>query len=427
MMGNLIVSLAMIMGTGGAESTTVQIVGHVPDDTPPIASVYLAGGLTTLGNWQADGLAMSRRKDGAWVATFRAEIGTVVEFKFTLGSWQGVEKNGDGSELANRRIVVGEGNPKRDENGALIYKFTIARWASIETAADRNRRGNSRTSTHTGHIRLHENFKSSRLGNSRNIIVYLPPGYEDTVNSDKRYPVLYMHDGQNLFDAATSFLGVEWEADETADRLIKAGRIPPLIIVGIYNTPDRMSEYTPTRDANRNGGGKGGEYAAFVVEEVKPFIDRTYRTRPQREWTGVAGSSLGGLISLEIAVRYPKQFSRVGVISPALYWDEHQLIRRIEQSPGLVTGVDGEPLRIWLDMGTKEGSTLPTFERAVNDARRLANALRKAGLHDGRELKYVEVEGAVHNEAAWAKRMEEILLFLWNDAATPNEPSSRPR
>jgi predicted alpha/beta superfamily hydrolase len=151
--------------------------------------------------------------------------------------------------------------------------------------------------TLTGDIQAHKNFHSNVLGNDRDVLVYLPPGYD--ASKGRRYSVLYMQDGQNLFDGATSFIpGQEWRVDETAQRLIGAGKIEPLIIVGIYNTKDRINEYTAAQDAKYEMGGKADLYGRMLVEELKPFIDGRYRTKKDAQHTGLAGSSLGGLVSL---------------------------------------------------------------------------------------------------------------------------------
>ncbi|HJZ83033.1 MAG TPA: alpha/beta hydrolase-fold protein, partial [Pyrinomonadaceae bacterium] len=166
------------------------------------------------------------------------------------------------------------------------------------------RAGAQREHTLTGDVRLHHNFHSNVLNNDRDVIVYLPPGYE--ADKQKRYPVFYMHDGQNIFDGATSYIpGQEWRVDEVAQSLIAASRIEPLIIVGIYNAGrERVNEYTPAQDAKYKAGGKADLYGRFLVEEVKPFIDRTYRTMPDSKHTGLGGSSLGGLISLYLGLKY---------------------------------------------------------------------------------------------------------------------------
>jgi predicted alpha/beta superfamily hydrolase len=258
----------------------------------------------------------------------------------------------------------------------------------------------------TGDIRTHEKFKSRHLDNERTLIVYLPPDYKK--NDERRYPVLYMHDGQNLFDAATSFIGIEWQADETAERLIKAGRIEPIIIVGIYNNADRMNEYTPYRDNKGNAGGKGEQYTKFLIEEVKPFIDKEYRTKPDRKHTAVAGSSLGGLISLYICSQYPDTFSMCGVISPALMWDNGHILKDLRKNGDRLKDV-----RFWVDMGTKEGKQIDSFSKAIGDARNLIAIFDKAGLNPGRDYYYWEVADGEHNEAAWAARFDKILLYFF--------------
>jgi predicted alpha/beta superfamily hydrolase len=255
-------------------------------------------------------------------------------------------------------------------------------------------------------IRTHDHFKSKALTNERTLWVWLPPDYE--TKQDQRYPVLYMHDGQNLFDAATAFIGIEWGADETADRLIRAGKIPPIIIVGIANTPDRMSEYTPWVDKTRKSGGRGEAYAKFLIDEVKPFIDKTYRTQPDRMNTGVAGSSLGGLISLHLVMTHPETFSKCAAISPALMWADGRIMKDIEATPARLKGV-----RLWFDMGTREGRQIETFSSAAEWTRRLARTLEGGGLKSGADFRYLEVEGGEHNEAAWAVRFDQVLMFLF--------------
>jgi predicted alpha/beta superfamily hydrolase len=258
--------------------------------------------------------------------------------------------------------------------------------------------------TLTGEFRTHKNFHSRFLPSDRDILVYLPPGYE--TNKRERYPVLYLHDGQNLFDGATSFIkGAEWEVDETAQRLIAAHAIRPLIIVGIYNTGrDRIDEYTPTADERRRGG-KGDLYGRLLVEELKPFIDAEYRTLKDARNTGLGGSSLGGLISLHLALKYPKVFGRVAVVSPSVWWDNKMILREVE---ALKKKAD---LRIWLDMGTKEGGT--EAEEHKRNARLLRDALVAKGWKENSDLKYYEAEGAEHNERAWAQRVDPLLRFLF--------------
>ncbi|HEV8139586.1 MAG TPA: alpha/beta hydrolase-fold protein [Pyrinomonadaceae bacterium] len=261
--------------------------------------------------------------------------------------------------------------------------------------------------TLTGDVRLHKDFHSNILNNERNIIVYLPPGYD--TSKTQRYAVFYMHDGQNLFDGATSFIpGQEWRVDETAEALIKTGRIEPLIIVGIYNTGvARVSEYTAAQDPKYKAGGKADLYGRFLVEELKPFIDKTYRTKSDAQHTGVGGSSLGGLISLYLGLKYPTVFTRIAVVSPAVWWADNHIVRFAENQS------HKPPLRIWLDIGTKEGRDVPEAQRTVEGARLLKTTLIRKGWKDEKDLKYFEAEGAEHNEKAWAARTPEILKFLF--------------
>jgi predicted alpha/beta superfamily hydrolase len=211
-----------------------------------------------------------------------------------------------------------------------------------------------------------------------------------------------MHDGQNLFDADTSFIrGHYWRLGETADGLIEAGAIEPLIIVGIYNAGEkRIDEYTPVRD-KRLGGGKADRYGRMIVEELKPFIDAGYRTLPGAEHCGMGGSSLGGLVTLYLGLRYPDVFSRLALMSPSVWWRNRALLKRvaaIAQKPAL---------RIWLDIGGKEAP------RAVPDTRLLRDLLVQKGWLVGEDLSYLEVEAGEHTESAWAERVAPMLLFLF--------------
>ncbi len=234
----------------------------------------------------------------------------------------------------------------------------------------------------------------------RCVLVYLPECYER--EPDRRFPVFYLHDGQNLFDGRTSYVaGRTWEAGSTADRLTNAGEIEPVILVGIANTGlRRMAEYTPTRDP-KMGGGEGALYGRLVTEELKPFVDRTYRTRPDTSDTALGGSSLGGLISLYLGLTCPGVFGKLAVMSPSIWWDHRAIISTVNQANPKPT------LKIWLDMGTCEGA------RHVRDTEHLHRLLIRLGWRDGDDLRYVEVENAIHDEAAWAARFEQVLRFLF--------------
>lgn len=238
---------------------------------------------------------------------------------------------------------------------------------------------------------------------ARDVVVYLPAAYE--TETTRRFGVVYLHDGQNLFDAALAFGGIEWQVDETLDALIEAGAIPPQIAVGIDNTSDRMSDYTPDVDTTY-GGGNGAAYARFVACAVKPTVDALFRTAPARANTVVMGSSLGGLISLYIYKRYPQLFGGVGAVSPSLWWNDRSPIASFSDFTGPL------PARLWLDIGTAEGGSYDFLPYPVVDARDLRDrALARGGVL-GDNFGYLEDRGAQHDETAWAGRLDAIFNFL---------------
>ena len=243
-------------------------------------------------------------------------------------------------------------------------------------------------------------FHSEILPDDRIVSVYLPPQY--LTDPDRRFPVFYLHDGQNLFDARTSYIaGQTWNAHTTADQLTEAGQIEPLILVGIANTGlRRMAEYTPTRDY-KMGGGEGDKYGRLLIEELKPLIDRTYRTLPEAKNTGLGGASLGGLISLYLGFEHPEVFSRIAVMSPSLWWDHRSVLNTLKCQPAK------PELRIWLDIGTAEGL------KYLRDANLLERLLVKRGWRIGVDLAYLQAKGAAHNENAWSDRFGDVLRFLF--------------
>ena len=249
-------------------------------------------------------------------------------------------------------------------------------------------------------LRLHPQFTSRLMDEKRDFMVYLPPRYE--AEPDRRYPVLYLQDGQNLFDPDTSFIpGKYWRVGETADQLIMAGAIAPLVIVGIYNTGRyRINEYTHIED-KRLGGGRADAYGQMLVEELKPLVDHRYRTLPGSENCGLGGSSLGGLVSMYLGLRYTRVFGKLAAMSPSVWWRNRAILKTVTQ-------IKRKPeLRIWLDIGTQEGP------RALPDVRALKMALVNKGWKLGEDLCYTEVEGGQHDEVAWSQRVAPMLKFLF--------------
>jgi len=268
-----------------------------------------------------------------------------------------------------------------------------------------------RVESATGDLRLHE-FRSRTFRNTRFLRVWLPPGYDDPSNAGRRYPVLYLNDGQNLFEPSTSFTGVDWQVDETGDRLIREGVVPPMIFVGIDNaTHHRFREYMPHRSLHPMMlRVQGTRYPTFLIKEVLPFMARNYRVATGPENTGLGGSSLGALISIFTAAVSPGVIGRLLVESPSLWASNRQLIRASRH-------VKRWPERIFLATGTSEVGRKDRDQSVVDDVREMAAILRRAELNEKR-LRLVIEEGGTHHEAAWARRFPEALAFLFGNPAT---------
>ena len=250
-----------------------------------------------------------------------------------------------------------------------------------------------------GRLLVRDAVRSPQLNNERQILVHLPAGY---AAGDQRYPVIYMQDGQNLFDPATSYAG-DWQAGAALDALEREGLAA--ILVGIPNMGKRrLAEYSPFRDL-RLGGGSGDAYLDFISSTVKPLIDRDFRTLSDRDHTAIAGSSMGGLISLYAFFARPDVFGLAGVMSPALWFARGAIFRYLRRQPFV-------PGRLWLDAGDQEGGNM------LGNARRLRDLLTTKGYQPGVNLHYLEATGAGHNEAAWATRLPDMLRFLLAGAAT---------
>lgn len=244
----------------------------------------------------------------------------------------------------------------------------------------------------TQDTRLLKAFHSKFLAKDRDVVVWLPPGY--TTDTNKRYPVLYMHDGINAFTL--------WRVDETALALITNNQIEPLIIVFVGHggtVDDRFAEYTPTKDAEVNKGGNADQYGRMLVEELKPLIDSDYRTLTDSSNTGLAGASLGGLVTLYLGLKYPGTFGKLAVMSPSLWWDHEMMFREVKKLNSK------PPLRIWLDIGTREGQTERT--------KQMRDALKGKGWVLKDDLVYFEAKDAEHVDTAFARRASLFLKYLF--------------
>lgn len=254
-----------------------------------------------------------------------------------------------------------------------------------------------------GDLRIIENFESKLLQNKRSIRILLPKNYNK--NSKLKYPVVYMHDGQNLFDGMTSFLpNKEWRADEIVGTLVENKLIPELIIVGIDNAGmDRGNEYLPTSATMGSKavvGGKADLYTKFITDELMPFVNSHYRTKLGPKNTATCGSSFGGIIALHMGLTRPDVFGMIGAVSPSIWWDDRVMIKTVD---GLKSKL---PLRIWIDAGTKESLTM------VSDAQLLAEHLVAKGWKRGKEVVCYIDEGGEHNETWFSARLPMVLSYL---------------
>jgi predicted alpha/beta superfamily hydrolase len=265
-------------------------------------------------------------------------------------------------------------------------------------------------------LRLLE-FRSRIFRNTRFLRVWLPPGYSQPENNGRHYPVFYLNDGQNLFDPATAYMGVDWQVDETAARLIGEGKVSPLVIVGIdHAQKERAKEYLPYRSMHPPVlRPQGKRYPDFLLNEVMPFVGERYRIARGPENTGLGGSSLGAIISLYAVMERPGVFGRLLLESPSLFISNRQLLKssRVFRQ---------WPARIFMAMGTREAGNEDRDRQVVEDVRELKHLLRRAGLGEDR-LRVKIDDGATHSEKEWARRFPEALTFLFGSQALSDPPA----
>jgi metallo-beta-lactamase class B len=373
---NRLFFLILLMLPGRVPAQLTLQVTAIPANTPTGSTIYVAGNFNSWDPGHTD--YQLSETEGLFSITLELAAGQY-EYKFTRGSWATVEGNAQGAYLPNR-VVQYNGLPD-------TLNLTIASWEDVSAG----------TSTAAENVTiLTEDFFMPQLNRYRRIWLYLPPDYHAT---ERSYPVLYMHDGQNLFDAATSFAG-EWEVDETLNALFQEGD-PGIIVVGIDNGgANRIPEYTPWPNPTY-GGGEGDAYIDFLIETLKPYIDAHYRTLTGPEYTGIMGSSLGGLISLYGALREPEVFGKAGVFSPSLWFTND--IFTYAQSADL----SGSGLRIYQLAGELEGQG-----SVADDIAEMATQLLGAGL-PATELISVTHPDGQHSEWYWAREFGAAYTWLF--------------
>jgi predicted alpha/beta superfamily hydrolase len=374
--------LALLAACGSNGATTpipdaglvpIRFLVHAPESTPAGASLYLAGNLSN-SSPASPAHRLAETAPRTYELTLPFAPHTKLEFKVTRGSWETVERGPRGEEIANRTFEV---------LAETTLDLAVGSWADVSL------------STITGDVTT---FSLPAFLDGRRVWVYLPPGYHE---STARYPVLYMFDAQNLFDRVTSFAGSEWRVDETLQQLIPAGALEPIIVVAVdHGGAQRIHEYTPWPDTTENRGGGGGAHLAAFADVLVPHIDATYRTRPGPASTAIAGSSLGGLMSLYAIYARPGVFGRAAALSPTIGWANQMIV-------SFIAAGTKPAARVWTDMGVNE------YEGAVTLLRALRDALVAQGFVLGVDLQVLEDPQGGHNEPSWARRFPDVVRFLF--------------
>ncbi len=339
-------------------------------------SVFITGNHSELGEWIPNKVVLQKTDSSLWTKTFLFDEGEFLEFKFTKGDWNKEALTDDKTVPANYKLTV-------IEDTTLTFRINYWKDEYKINIPD----------TITGRYVHIKNFDASEI-QDRDIIIWLPPDYDST--NHKRYPVLYMHDGQNVFNPATSTLGFDWRIDEIADSLISLGGIPSLIVVGIYNSGRRFYEYSNTDE--------GEKYMRFIVNELKPFIDKNFNTLSDRDNTFVGGSSMGGLISFMLGWEYPEIFSRMLCISPAFKIRNVDYVSVVKKYSG-----QKKPLKVYIDNG---GVGLEAELQSGIDE--MLKVLSDKGYKLNEDIVWIKDEEAEHNEIAWSKRAPKFLKFLFD-------------
>ncbi len=354
------------------KEVTIKVITH---NLPDSSEIFVTGNNATLGNWDPGKIKLIMLNDSTWERVFKFQKGEELEFKITRGSWSKERLNDDETVPGNTTFTV--------SNDTTVI-FNVNKWS------DQFKRKVVVHGQITGKVEYIRGIEGDSLL-PRDVIIWLPPGYSK--NKDERYPVLYMQDGQNIIDPTTSSLGYDWRVDEVADSLIKLGKIKKIIIVGIYSTSDRGLEY---------GGSKSEAYMNFVVNKLKPIIDKEYRTKPDAKNTAVAGSSLGGTISFMLVWKYPEIFSEAACVSPAFHIDIYDCLKLVRET------TEKKSIRLYIDIG---GVGLE--EKLQPGVDSMLVLLKEKGFKEGKDLEYFKDPNAEHNEQSWAQRVWRQLEFLF--------------
>ena len=377
-----IIFLITVLFTGFLNAQVTLRITSIPANTPVGANIYLIG---SINGWDETSTQYLMQPDGFGARQVTIPEGTgTVSYKFTRGgSWSTVEGNAAGGYLPDRSFTF-TGSPQ-------TINLTIQSWEDIS--------GSGSSSTAAANVQILNNaFLMPQLSRNRKVWIYLPPDYYTTA---KTYPVLYMEDGQNLFDNATSFAG-EWQVDETLNTLFSQGNYGA-IVVGIDNGGgDRLNEYSPWVNATY-GGGQGDLYMQFVGETLKPYIDANFRTKPQAQYNALIGSSMGALISTYGAVKYPNLFSKVGVFSPAFWFVRTQLNNYITN-----TTSDVSNLRLYFVCGQNEDSDM------VPDMTTVKNNLIAKGVSTSNTFTKIDSDGT-HSESYWRREFSAAYVWLFQN------------
>ena len=371
----------LVLPARAAHAQLTIRVREVPASTPTGATMHVAGSFNA---WNpGDPRFALARTDSGYAITLPADVRGPVEFKLTLGAWERVETTAAGDDVPNRRFTI-------PDPGRAMLDVTVAAWRA---GAPKPKPSTARRSVRV----IADSFAMPQLGRARRVWLYLPPDY---ATSRKRYPVLYMHDGQNVFDDSTSFAG-EWGVDETLDSLHARGDRGAIVVAVDNGGSHRMDEYNPWRAAQaRLGGGEGKEYVDFLVRTLKPWIDARYRTLRDPAHTGVMGSSMGGLISLYAALEHPKVFGRAGVFSCACWVADTAVLNYARRTPPRRSS------RLWFESGafeTPEG-------QPARDQRTLVDTLLAAGWPRSALHESASPDG---KHAEWFWRREFAAAYLW--------------